>query len=85
MIEKLETLRTSLQLTLGKSEDFRDGQIEALGFCIRKHKEDWNINDFIKDLDETLNGFKNPYDDYEKGIIDALKFNIENMEVVTNE
>lgn len=87
IIKNLENMKLNLELypTMTKSESFTEGQVEALGFCIRKHKENWSINDFIKDLEETKKEFTVPYDDYEKGIIDTLKYNIEKMEVVTNE
>lgn len=68
-------------------EDFIDGKKEALRFCIRMHQENWTLNEFKKDLKETVDSFTIPYDKYEKGIISGLEFNIKNMkkELVSNE
>ena len=37
----------------GVDYEYRKGFVEALNFAIRKHKEQWNIEDFKKDLIET--------------------------------
>lgn len=68
-------------------EDFADGKKEALRFCIRMHREKWDLTQFENDLKETIDSFTIPHDRYEKGIISGLEFNIKNMkkEIVTNE
>ena len=67
----------------GTNSDYIDGSIEALRFCIRKHKDNWTLEQFENDLRETIAMKVSGY--YGKGIIAGLEFNIKNMEVVTNE
>ena len=65
----------------GVDYEYRKGFVEALNFAIRKHNEQWDIEDFKKDLIETeinLSSFKNC--EYADGILGGLKANIHIME-----
>lgn len=65
----------------GVDYEYRKGFVEALNFAIRKHNEQWDIEDFKKDLIETeinLSSFKNC--EYAKGILGGLKTNIKILE-----
>lgn len=82
-MKKLEDLIEIAKLTTcdGIDREYQRGYIEALNFSIRKHKEEWDIEDFKKDLIETeinLSSFKNC--EYIDGILGGLKTNIKIME-----
>ena len=65
----------------GVDYEYRKGFVEALNFAIRKHNEQWDIEDFKKDLIETeinLSSFKNF--EYADGILGGLKTNIKILE-----
>lgn len=67
----------------GSNSDYIDGAKESLRFCIRKHKDNWTLEQFKNNLKETI--AMNVSGMYGKGIIEGLEFNIKMLEVATNE
>ena len=76
-MKKLEDTLLKLKFDVN-SDDFTYGQKEAIKFCIRKHEEGWDLDDFNKDLQKAMKLNKNS--EYIKGIISGLKYNIKIME-----
>ena len=72
--DKLDKEMMLRQLLL--SQDEYIGFKEAINFCIRKHKEKWNINDFREDLNQTRIQYKDWECSYIEGILSGLKYNI---------
>lgn len=82
MINKLEDKldeEMMLRQFLLSQDEYR-GFKEAINFCIRKHKEKWNINDFREDLIQTKMQYKDWDCSYIEGIVSGLKYNIKLME-----
>lgn len=67
-----------MQLKFNNDNSVTSGQIEAIKFCIRKHKEGWTIEDFKTELNNALR--MNICDDYIKGIISGFRYNLKLME-----
>ena len=76
-MEKLEEILLKIKFDRN-ADDYSYGQIEAIRFCIRKHKEGWTLDDFYKELYKVLSVKK--CDEYIQGIISGFKYNIKIME-----
>lgn len=89
MIKILENAKYSLIFgsAMHMDEDYIDGAKESIRFCIRKHEENWALEEFESDLNETKKRYVPHYSSYERGILDGLEFNINEMkkELVNNE
>ena len=76
-MSELEDILLQLKFDTDR-DDYKQGQLDAIRFCVRKHGENWTLEDFKHDLEKAIK--LNLDKEYIKGIVSGLKYNIKLME-----
>lgn len=78
---KIEELLFRAEWTSCTGSDYEEnkGFKQALKFCIDKHKQGWNIEQFEQDYIDTQEQMKGMYGPYKDGMLYGLKINIEQL------
>lgn len=82
MVDRLENRLTEVMITVprGCEWDYKVGYKSSIEFCIRKHKEGWNLKQFKENLENVIKEYSYLKGDYLNGIVKGLEYNIKLME-----